>query len=80
MPFLIFWQQNEFYRIFAALQIDSDIQIRYGFVDTTTEVASTTIDYPYVKKLPSLQADFYIGRKSMGCSKCALWGQLSSII
>jgi putative ABC transport system permease protein len=34
----------------VAPQIDSELQIRLGNVDTTTEVAGTTIDFPYVKK------------------------------
>src|SRR5579871_6651681 len=42
-----------------APQIDSDIQVRLGDIDTTTEVAGTSIDYPYVKRTDVAKGRFF---------------------
>ncbi len=44
----------------VAPQIDSDLQIRLGSVATTTEVAGTTLDYPYVKKTDIAKGRYFI--------------------
>ena len=58
----------------VAPQIDSDIQIRYGGVDTTTEVAGTTIDYPYVKKAPVAAGRFFTQEEVDGMLKVCVMG------
>jgi putative ABC transport system permease protein len=43
----------------VAPQIDNDLQIRLDSVDTTTEVAGTTVDYPYVKRTDIARGRFF---------------------
>src|SRR5579862_2968253 len=58
-----------------APQIDSDIQVRLGDVDTTTEVAGTTVDYPYVKKAPVAVGRFFTQSEVDGSLKVCVLGQ-----
>jgi putative ABC transport system permease protein len=57
-----------------APQIDSDIQVRLGNVDTTTEVAGTSIDYPYVKKAPVATGRFFTQDEVDGMLKVCVLG------
>ncbi len=58
----------------VAPQIDSDIQIRLGSVNTTTEVAGTTIDYPYVKKWSIAQGRFFTEEEVAGTLRVCVLG------
>jgi putative ABC transport system permease protein len=57
-----------------APQIDNDIQVRLGNVDTTTEVAGTSIDYPYVKKTSVATGRFFTQDEVDGVAKVCVLG------
>ena len=57
-----------------APQIDSDIQIRLNGVDTTTEVAGTSVDYPYVKRAPVAAGRFFTQEEVDGSLKVCVMG------
>ena len=57
-----------------APQIDSNLQVRYGKVDTTTEVAGTSVDYPYVKKADIATGSFFTQEEVDGALKVCVVG------
>jgi putative ABC transport system permease protein len=57
-----------------APQIDSDIQIRLGNVDSTTEVAGTSVDYPYVRKAPVARGRFFTQEEVEGLARVCVPG------
>jgi putative ABC transport system permease protein len=58
----------------VAPQIDSDLRVRLGNVDTTTEVAGTTVDYPYVKKVEVDRGRFFTQEEVDGILKVCVVG------
>jgi putative ABC transport system permease protein len=58
----------------VAPQIDSELQVRLGNVDTTTEVAGTSIDYPYVKRADIARGRFFTQDEVDGSLKVCVLG------
>src|SRR5258707_1782294 len=57
-----------------APQIDSDIPVRWGDANTTTEVAGTSVDYPYVKKAAVARGRFFTQEEVDGSLKVCVLG------
>ena len=58
----------------VAPQIDSQLPVRLGSVDTTTEVAGTTVDYPYVKNTEVASGRFFTQDEVDGTLKVCVVG------
>ena len=57
-----------------APQIDSQLQIRLGSANTTTEVAGTSVDYPYVKRADVGKGRFFTQDEVDGTQKVCVLG------
>ncbi|HLV81062.1 MAG TPA: FtsX-like permease family protein, partial [Chthonomonadaceae bacterium] len=57
-----------------APQIDEDIPVRLGDVTTTTEVAGTSVDYPYVKKAAVALGRFFTQEEADGYQRVCVLG------
>ncbi len=58
----------------VAPQIDADISVRLGDVNTTTEVAGTTTDYPYVKKARVALGRFFTQEEAASALRVCILG------
>src|SRR5579871_534232 len=58
----------------VAPQIDEDIPVRLGDVTTTTEVAGTSVDYPYVKKAAVALGRFFTQEEADGYQRVCVLG------
>jgi putative ABC transport system permease protein len=58
-----------------APQIDSQLQIRYSGIDTTTEVAGTDLDYPYVKNIEVSSGRYFNSAELEGSAKVCVVGK-----
>ena len=57
-----------------APQIDSNIQVRLGAANTTTEVAGTSVDYPYVKNASVALGRFFTEDEVVGSLRVCVLG------